>query len=1644
MTISNPSHFHPAPPLLLFTSKEPPPRQEASTKRPLRGMNPSYPGTSGDRHGPPSLSAASSAGLGGKGGPSQQQQQHSYHPQPSMAQLGHLHPLHGGSQQPQQQPQHSMMHPGGPVLPPPPLPGSLGSGVPPTSRSPHPLSGSILHPPRGNLGGPQGAGGPPSVLGKPAGSQGQPPSSAAGMMGHSVRMQPPPMSQSMGSVQQSMAQTSGGLKPPSQGYGVRPQSPPRRPQETQQQQQQPQQQVIQQQYGLDGRIIPNDQVEGDYYQQQQTMSGPPPRHRELRVEDALLYLDQVKQQFGDQPDIYNQFLDVMKDFKAQAIDTPGVILRVSTLFRGYPNLILGFNTFLPPGYRIRPDTSIEVIPSQMTGRGGVQQSMYAGVGGQQSANMDHRPPPVTIPPPPYSPPELHKPTPSMRQQMAPTGQMKTGGKPKKQPAATPSGGNAASRSSTNPVEFDHAIHYVTTIKQRFADEPETYKEFLAILHTYQKEQRSIRQVLDQVSHLFRDHPDLLREFTFFLPDAVQDQAKERLNRAAEKAQQRKDQMAQKARKYGSASQGYPQSDRRDDLGSESPSSAAMKGGRPTGYDEDAYLKYGKKGRGYKDDDRRLSGKALERREKERERERNRAQFNHKRAKRRPYDGKERRAYLAISDVLLDKEEWNIFEKIKKILPSRDQWREFLKCLELYSQEVLDRNEMLSLVRNLFGRHTDLVDEFDHLLCSHGVQKTPKEIWPFIPLAETDLSQCRRATPSYRGLPASYPIPPCSHRSALEKKVCNDSWVSVPTGSEDYSFKSMRKNQYEEALFKCEDERFEIDMVIEANASTISILEPLAHEIEVLKKSTDANGEDKLWNYVVDKGTFRVTHLNAITRIYGESGAQILDLLRKYPAGAIPVILQRLKQKDEEWRRAREDLNRQWKEVNEKNYHKSLDHSSFYFKQKDKKQTSMKMMMQEAKKKLEADEKRAEEAKADSTASPSTVSATSAVVSAKAPPQPSAIADALKKEQAADPAKSAATTDGKGTSSQPASSSKWKPHFAYKFASVEIHKEAFGLLSYAAEKNLSVADKEKISKVWQAFFFPFFHLEEEWLVRKPQRTTVSPEKAKTLPIGTEVSTEFGEGTVQQYNKEKGYFTINLATIGCLAYLQPGAITIQEAADFPPGLPALDSVKDAAKVQADYKSLFYGNQHAYAFLRLYQMLHNRLERAFALCEKAKRNRNRRTINPAARALAHAHHSLSASTKEKTGDYQAFVSKLYSLIDGSVDNSKYEDSCRSLMGSTSYFLFTMDKLVTLVLKQMQHLANDDTCQELTKAFGEQHGDPKPSTDPVGAEAKTTTYLNKTKSIFEGEGAFRIEFNPGVLRKTPLEARGGATPSGASEPFKIWAPSPRVKAPESSKWLIEPELAIEYLGSMDEGGDDDEDDEESPSATPADTPSATPMYGSPVHDTPVQDSQDDDDDEPMEESKEGDEVKKEVATPASSGSVLQSDSASASSDDARSTDATKILESATLLKKRARDVSEDGSAASEASPASSYVALDGSVATKKAKTATDAAGDGVSANNAQSTASASQQDDPMTGEGETRLASASSAKPNGEESTPGVKVEKPHEQIQGRETEKPTGELSLDKTQPDRSSAAASTGDSTRTSFACAASKSEDKREE
>jgi paired amphipathic helix protein Sin3a len=80
----------------------------------------------------------------------------------------------------------------------------------------------------------------------------------------------------------------------------------------------------------------------------------------------------------------------------------------------------------------------------------------------------------------------------------------------------------------------------------------------------------------------------------------------------------------------------------------------------------------------------------------------------------------------------------------------------------------------------------------------------------------------------------------------------------------------------------------------------------------------------------------------IKKIYGrDGGIEIIQALQDAPAVAVPVVLTRLKQKDDEWRRAQREWGRTWREVDAKNFYKSLDHQGISFKANDKKNITAK-------------------------------------------------------------------------------------------------------------------------------------------------------------------------------------------------------------------------------------------------------------------------------------------------------------------------------------------------------------------------------------------------------------------------------------------------------------------------------------------------------------------------------------------------------------------------------------------------------------------------------------------------------------------------------------------------------------------------------
>ncbi|GLJ48019.1 hypothetical protein SUGI_1014110 [Cryptomeria japonica] len=209
-----------------------------------------------------------------------------------------------------------------------------------------------------------------------------------------------------------------------------------------------------------------------------------------------------------------------------------------------------------------------------------------------------------------------------------------------------------------------------------------------------------------------------------------------------------------------------------------------------------------------------------------------------------------------------------------------------------------------------------------------------------PISEFCPSDFELCTPSYCLLPENCLKPVASYSTDLAAEVLNDCCVTMTSGSEDNSFKHTRKNLYEEILFRCEDDRYELDMLMESISATIINIKELLEK----KRNSTINGDD----HIQIEEHLTVLNLRCIEQIYGDHGLELLDLLHGNPSRALPVIQKRLQQKKDELSNCKAEFNKVWAGVFAKNYHKSLDHRSFYFKQRDKKSLSTKALLQDIK------------------------------------------------------------------------------------------------------------------------------------------------------------------------------------------------------------------------------------------------------------------------------------------------------------------------------------------------------------------------------------------------------------------------------------------------------------------------------------------------------------------------------------------------------------------------------------------------------------------------------------------------------------------------------------------------------------------------
>ena len=104
-----------------------------------------------------------------------------------------------------------------------------------------------------------------------------------------------------------------------------------------------------------------------------------------------------------------------------------------------------------------------------------------------------------------------------------------------------------------------------------------------------------------------------------------------------------------------------------------------------------------------------------------------------------------------------------------------------------------------------------------------------------PLSEFETHYFKKISYSYFEMPKDFPRSLCFGRTAdptyapLFKQVFNEDYSSLPQGSENFKFKI--KNQYEEVLFRIEDEMYKVDFDLGNIKRTLDVLEEEVKRIE---------------------------------------------------------------------------------------------------------------------------------------------------------------------------------------------------------------------------------------------------------------------------------------------------------------------------------------------------------------------------------------------------------------------------------------------------------------------------------------------------------------------------------------------------------------------------------------------------------------------------------------------------------------------------------------------------------------------------------------------------------------------------------------------------------------------------------------------
>ncbi|KFM56739.1 Paired amphipathic helix protein Sin3a, partial [Stegodyphus mimosarum] len=405
-------------------------------------------------------------------------------------------------------------------------------------------------------------------------------------------------------------------------------------------------------------------------------------------------------------------------------------------------------------------------------------------------------------------------------------------------------------------------------------------------------------------------------------------------------------------------------------------------------------------------------------------------------------------------------------------------------------------------------------------------------------------------------------------------------------------------------------------------------------------------EDKV-RYRLDDtlgGSSTVIQQRAIKRIYGDKANDIIEGLKKNPVSAIPLVLRRLKAKEEEWRKAQKSFNKIWREQNEKYYLKSLDHQGINFKQNDVKFLRSKSILSEIETIYDERHEQAE--------------------------------------------------NEDGVTDVPTG-----PHLILSYKNKDIFKDAANLIIHHVKRQTGIhkEDKQKIKNIMRQFIPDFFS------VPRIDLSDDEMDKDESEYMETEDGNESPKSSVYRdllslnLGCTNNGFNRETSNSGRISPPQDEKISDRTFTSC-----AQNSTMDNSLPDESY-TLLFGNNHWYIFFRLHHILCERLwkiyERSQILIAEEMKDKADRTVSTAVALRLRPRNNIDVKSY-----YPAFLDMVKNLLDNNIESSLYEDNLREMFGIHAYLGFTLDKVIQNVVRQLQHVVADDSCTHLTSLFLEE----------------------------------------------------------------------------------------------------------------------------------------------------------------------------------------------------------------------------------------------------------------------------------------------------------------------------------------------------